>query len=93
VAKNNISIYIVKGNFSKVVAFKEAIRKFLNMVAAHIEGLRYPSILPIYLPLLWGSKPRKALVCYGGKRRRKIGGLTVPVAAASLFSREQTAHN
>jgi hypothetical protein len=35
-------IYIVKGNFSKIVYFKGTIRKFLNMVAAHIEGLRHP---------------------------------------------------
>jgi hypothetical protein len=32
----------VKGNFSKIVDFKGTIRKMLNMVAAHIEGLRHP---------------------------------------------------
>jgi hypothetical protein len=36
VAKGNISIFIGKGKFSKIIAFKGAIRKFLNMVAAHI---------------------------------------------------------
>jgi hypothetical protein len=30
-AKDKISIYIVKGNFKKIVAFKGTIRKFLNM--------------------------------------------------------------
>jgi hypothetical protein len=44
VARSNIAILIVKRNFSKIVPFKRAIRKFLNMVAAHIEGLRYPPI-------------------------------------------------
>jgi hypothetical protein len=38
------SIYIVNVNFSKIVAFKGMIRKCLNMVAVHIEGLRHPSI-------------------------------------------------
>jgi hypothetical protein len=42
VAKRNISIYTVKANFSKIVSFKGAIRNILNMVAAHIEGLKYP---------------------------------------------------
>jgi hypothetical protein len=31
-------------NFSKIVAFKGTIRKFLNIVAVHIEGLRHPAI-------------------------------------------------
>jgi hypothetical protein len=37
---------VVKKNFSKIVpvVFKGAIRKFLNMVAAHTRGLRYPHI-------------------------------------------------
>jgi hypothetical protein len=29
-------------DFFKLVTFKGTIRKFLNVVAAHIEGLRYP---------------------------------------------------
>jgi hypothetical protein len=32
-----ISIYIVKLNFSKIVAYNGTISKFLNMVAVHIE--------------------------------------------------------
>jgi hypothetical protein len=40
--KGKISIYIVKENFLKIVAFKGLIRQFLNMVAAHIEVLMHP---------------------------------------------------
>jgi hypothetical protein len=40
-AKFNIPIHIVNVNFSKIVAFKGTIRKVLNVVAAHIEGLRW----------------------------------------------------
>jgi hypothetical protein len=40
VAKDKISIYIVKANFSKIVAFRGTIRKFSNMLAVHIEGSR-----------------------------------------------------
>jgi hypothetical protein len=32
--------YIVDVNFSQIVAFKEKIIKFINVVTAHIEGLR-----------------------------------------------------
>jgi hypothetical protein len=38
VARGKFSIYIVKVNFSKVVAFTGTIRKFLNTLAVHIEG-------------------------------------------------------
>jgi hypothetical protein len=38
VAKDKISIYIVKVNFSKIVDFKGMIRKFLIMVAVYIKG-------------------------------------------------------
>jgi hypothetical protein len=41
VQKSNISIYIVKGNFSKIVAFKPTIGKFLNALEVHIEGIKY----------------------------------------------------
>jgi hypothetical protein len=34
-AKDKNSIYIVNVNFSKIVAFKGTIRKFLSVVAAH----------------------------------------------------------
>jgi hypothetical protein len=40
-------IYVVNMNFSKIIAFKEIIRKFLNMVAVH--GLRQPSQMLIVL--------------------------------------------
>jgi hypothetical protein len=43
-AKDKISIYIVNRNFSKIVAFERIIRKVLNMVDVHAEGLRYPPI-------------------------------------------------
>jgi hypothetical protein len=33
------SIYIVHENFSKILALKGRIRNFLNVVAAHIEGI------------------------------------------------------
>jgi hypothetical protein len=33
---------IANVNFSKIVAFKGTIRKFLNTAAVHIEGLRHP---------------------------------------------------
>jgi hypothetical protein len=33
-----ISIYIVNVNFSKIVAFKGTMRKFLYVVAENIEG-------------------------------------------------------
>jgi hypothetical protein len=48
VAKNKISIYVMKANFLKIVAFKGTSRKFLNIVpvAFYIEGSRY---LPICL--------------------------------------------
>jgi hypothetical protein len=36
------SIHIVSVNFSKIVAYKGTIRKYLNVVAAHIEGLGNP---------------------------------------------------
>jgi hypothetical protein len=42
-AKDKLSIYTVNVNFSKIVAFKRTIRKFLNIVAVDIEGLRHPS--------------------------------------------------
>jgi hypothetical protein len=42
-AKDKNSFYLLKGNFPKIVAFKGAIRKFLNILVAHIEGLRNPS--------------------------------------------------
>jgi hypothetical protein len=35
--KDKIFNYIVKGNFSKIIAFIGMIRKFLNMVEAHIR--------------------------------------------------------
>jgi hypothetical protein len=41
-AKDKISIYLVNVSFSTILAFKGTIRKFLNVVAAHIEGQRYP---------------------------------------------------
>jgi hypothetical protein len=47
-AKDAISIYIVTVNFWKIVAFKRLIRKYLNMVAVHIEGLRYLHICSFY---------------------------------------------
>jgi hypothetical protein len=43
-AEDEISIYIVKVNFGKIVAFKGMIRKLFNVVAVHIEGLRHPLI-------------------------------------------------
>jgi hypothetical protein len=46
VAKGKISIYIVKVNFPKIVAFKGTFIKYLNIVAGHIEGIppyAYPS--------------------------------------------------
>jgi hypothetical protein len=43
-AKDKKSNYIVNVNFSKIGAFKETIRKFLNVVAAHIEGRILPSV-------------------------------------------------
>jgi hypothetical protein len=46
VAIDKISIHIVNVNFPKIVAFKGAIRKFINVVAAHIEGLRYSPLPP-----------------------------------------------
>jgi hypothetical protein len=54
VAKSKILIYIVKVIFffSKVVAFKGTIRKFLNMVAVHIEGPSHPPICLFITPLL-----------------------------------------
>jgi hypothetical protein len=42
--RKEISIHIVKVNYWKIVVFKGTIRKFLNMVAVHIEGLRHPLI-------------------------------------------------
>jgi hypothetical protein len=44
VTKDKISIYIVKVNFSKIVASKGTTKFFKNMVAAHIEGSRPPPI-------------------------------------------------
>jgi hypothetical protein len=41
-AKDKIPIYIVMEKFSKITAFKVTIRKILNIVTAHIEGLRHP---------------------------------------------------
>jgi hypothetical protein len=38
----------VKANFFKIVAFKGTIRKFVNMVAAHIEGSWHPAYLKHY---------------------------------------------
>jgi hypothetical protein len=46
-AKDKNSIYIVKVNFSKFVAFKGIIRKILNMVADHIEGPRHICLFEI----------------------------------------------
>jgi hypothetical protein len=48
VAKGNISIYIGNVIFSKIVAFKWAIKKFLNIVPAHIVGLSYPFLCLFY---------------------------------------------
>jgi hypothetical protein len=42
-AKDKIS-YSCEWEFSKIVAFKSTIRKFLNVVAAHIRGLKFPFI-------------------------------------------------
>jgi hypothetical protein len=39
---------IVNVNFSTIVAFKGTIRKILNVVAAHTEGLRYMLILHMF---------------------------------------------
>jgi hypothetical protein len=46
VALDKISIYIVKVNFSKFVAFFKDDQKFFKMVAVHIEG---PMHSPIFL--------------------------------------------
>jgi hypothetical protein len=43
-AKDDFSIDKVKVNFWKITSFKGMIRKFLNMVAVHIEGIRHPLI-------------------------------------------------
>jgi hypothetical protein len=40
-AESKSSIYIVNGTFVKGIAFKGTIRKFLNKLAVHIEGIRH----------------------------------------------------
>jgi hypothetical protein len=42
--KDKILIDIVKENFKNCLAFKETIRKFLNMIAVHIKSSRHPPI-------------------------------------------------
>jgi hypothetical protein len=44
VEKSKVSVYTENVIFSNVVAFTGTIRKFLNMVAVHIEGRRHPPI-------------------------------------------------
>jgi hypothetical protein len=60
VAREKISIYIVKVNFSKIVTLKGTIRKFLNMVAVHIERPRHhpkyaflTHFCSVIVPLMW----------------------------------------
>jgi hypothetical protein len=47
-SEDEILTYIVKVNFWKIVAFKGMIRKFLNMVAVHIEGMRHPLLVCLF---------------------------------------------
>jgi hypothetical protein len=42
-AGQSLPLILLRGG-ELVIAFKEMSRKFLNMVAAHIEGLRHPPI-------------------------------------------------
>jgi hypothetical protein len=46
VAKGEVLIYIVKVNFSNIVAFEGTIRKYLNMVTVHIgDPMHHPICL------------------------------------------------
>jgi hypothetical protein len=48
--------------FSKILAFEGTIRKFLNMVAVHIEGSMHPPIC-LFETLFRVSVPVKLLFC------------------------------
>jgi hypothetical protein len=70
-----------RNNFLKIVTFKRTIRKFLNMLAVHIEGTKHPPYaylthffhvnVPLNIKLTFSACPTKFLICWGSKAEAK----------------------